>query len=143
LCHPVPFCKKRTIQLSVSFNITINFFFFPVGALTAGLFILMAGYFKNPDAIISCMCVAGAAAGTVYAGFQVNMLDIAPRNASVVMGLVNAASNTAGFLSPMLVGFITHRKVPFSIFLFVEPDSIYQIRFKFVLGHKGAQNFTP
>lgn len=92
------------------------FFIFLVGALTAGLFILMAGYFKKPDAVIGCMCVAGAAAGTVYAGFQVNMLDIAPRNASVVMGIVNAASNTAGFLSPMLVGFITHRKVPLSIF---------------------------
>ena len=49
------------------------------------------------------MCVAGAAAGAVYAGFQVNVLDIALRNACVVMGIVNAASNTAGFLSPMLV----------------------------------------
>ena len=91
-------------------------FLFLADALTAGLFILMAGYFKNPDAVICCMCVAGAAAGTVYAGFQVNMLDIAPRNASVVMGIVNAASNTAGFLSPMLVGFITHRKVNVSVF---------------------------
>jgi len=80
----------------------------------------MAGYFKKPDAVIGCMCVAGAAAGTLYAGFQVNMLDIAPRNAPIVMGIVNAASNTAGFLSPMLVGFITHRKVTFSIFLLAE-----------------------
>jgi len=96
-------------------------FIFLLGAVTAGLFIVMAGYFKKPDAVIGCMCVAGAAAGTVYAGFQVNMLDIAPRNASVVMGIVNAASNTAGFLSPMLVGFITHRKVTISIFLLVEP----------------------
>ena len=91
-------------------------FLFLAGELTAGLFILMTGYFKKPDAVICCMCVAGAAAGTVYAGFQVNMLDIAPRNASVVMGIVNAASNTAGFLSPMLVGFITHRKVNVSVF---------------------------
>lgn len=80
------------------------------GAVTGGLFILIAGYFKNPDAVIGCMCVSGAALGLVYAGFQVNMLDIAPRNASIVMGIVNAASNTAGFLSPMLVGFITHHK---------------------------------
>ena len=101
--------------------LTHFFFIFPVGALTAGLFILMAGYFKKPDAVIGCMCVAGTAAGVVYAGFQVNMLDIAPRNASVVMGIVNAASNTAGFLSPMLVGFITHRKVPLSIFALAEP----------------------
>ena len=95
-------------------------FLFLAGALTAGLFILMAGYFKKPDAVICCMCVAGAAAGTLYAGFQVNMLDIAPRNASVVMGIVNAASNTAGFLSPMLVGFITHRKVTVLVFPLVE-----------------------
>ena len=84
------------------------------GALTAGLFILLAGYFKTPNSVICCMCMAGAAAGTLYAGFQVNILDIAPRNACVVMGIVNAASNTAGFLSPMLVGFITHRKVTLS-----------------------------
>ena len=65
----------------------------------------------------------GAAAGTVCAGFQVNVLDIAPRNASVVMGIVNAASNTAGFPSPMLVGFITHRKVKVSVFPLAEHDS--------------------
>ena len=60
-------------------------FLFLAGELTAGLFILMAGYFKKPDVVICYMCVAGAAAGAVYAGFQVNVLDIAPRNASVVM----------------------------------------------------------
>lgn len=80
----------------------------------------MAGYFKKPDAVICCMCMVGAAAGTLYAGFQVNILDIAPRNASVVMGIVNAASNTAGFLSPMLVGFITHRKVIFLVLTLLE-----------------------
>ena len=74
----------------------------------------MAGYIKNPDTVIVCMCVAGGAAGMVYAGFQVNMLDVAPRNASVIMGIANAGANTAGFLSPMLVGFITHNKVGFT-----------------------------
>lgn len=71
----------------------------------------MAGYIKTPNIVIVSMSVAGAAAGLVYAGFQVNILDIAPRNASVVMGITNATANTAGFLSPMLVGFITHNKV--------------------------------
>lgn len=94
--------------------ISISFFIFLVGAITAGFSILMAGYIKSPDIVIVCMCVAGFAAGIVYAGFQVNMLDIAPRNASVVMGITNATANTAGFLSPMLVGFITHNKVGFS-----------------------------
>ena len=87
--------------------------FVSLGAITAGLFILMAGYIESPSMVIVCMCFAGAAAGIVYAGFQVNMLDIAPRNASIVMGIANATANTAGFLSPMLVGFITHNKVSF------------------------------
>ena len=71
----------------------------------------MASYIDSPDAVIVCMCFAGGAAGIVYAGFQVNMLDIAPRNASVIMGITNATANTTGFLSPMLVGFITRDKV--------------------------------
>lgn len=73
----------------------------------------MAGYIESPSMVIVCMSFAGAAAGIVYAGFQVNMLDIAPRNASIVMGIANGTANTAGFLSPMLVGFITHNKVSF------------------------------
>ena len=72
---------------------------------------MIAGYVKSREGVIGCICVTGAAAGLVYAGFQVNILDIAPRNASVVMGIVNASGNAAGFLSPMLVGFITHDKV--------------------------------
>lgn len=79
--------------------------------MTAGLFIVIAGYVKNPTIATASMCVAGAANGLVYAGFQVNILDVAPRNASVVMGICNAIANTAGFLSPMLVGFITRNKV--------------------------------
>lgn len=83
------------------------------GAISAGLFILIAGYIENPSIVIVAMSFTGAAAGTLYAGFQVNILDIAPRNASVVMGITNATANTAGFLSPMLVGFITNNKVRF------------------------------
>lgn len=79
--------------------------------MTAGVFILIAGYMKTPTLAIASMCVAGAGNGLVYAGFHVNMLDVAPRNASIVMGICNAIANTAGFLSPMLVGFITRNKV--------------------------------
>ena len=38
------------------------------GAVTGGLFILIAGYFKNPDAVIGCMCVSGTALGLVLCG---------------------------------------------------------------------------
>ncbi|XP_068746722.1 vesicular glutamate transporter 1-like [Montipora capricornis] len=89
---------------------SVRCLYYATGAITAGFFILIAGYMKNPSMAIACMCIAGAAHGLVYAGFQVNILDIAPRNASVVMGICNATANTAGFLSPMLVGFITRKK---------------------------------
>ncbi|XP_074615246.1 vesicular glutamate transporter 3-like isoform X1 [Acropora palmata] len=89
---------------------TVRRLYYTTGAMTAGVFIVIAGYMKTPTLAIASMCVAGAANGLVYAGFQVNMLDVAPRNASVVMGICNAIANTAGFLSPMLVGFITRNK---------------------------------
>ena len=87
--------------------------FFFQGALVTGLFIVVAGYAHTPTLVLLCMCIAGTFAGSVYAGFHVNMLDIAPRNASVVMGVVNTVGSFAGFLSPMLVGLITHDKVRF------------------------------
>ncbi|XP_044170620.1 vesicular glutamate transporter 3-like isoform X1 [Acropora millepora] len=89
---------------------TVRRLYYTTGAMTAGVFIVIAGYMKTPTLAIASMCVAGAGNGLVYAGFQVNMLDVAPRNASVVMGICNAIANTAGFLSPMLVGFITRNK---------------------------------
>ncbi|KAJ7378838.1 hypothetical protein OS493_020437 [Desmophyllum pertusum] len=110
LSCPIAGITADLLRRNILSTKTVRKVYYTTGALTAGVFILMAGYFKEPNEVIGCMCVAGAAAGMVYAGFQVNMLDIAPRNASVVMGIVNAASNTAGFLSPMLVGFITHDK---------------------------------
>lgn len=93
--------------------------------MTAGVFIVIAGYMKTPTLAIASMCVAGAANGLVYAGFQVNMLDVAPRNASVVMGFCNAIANTAGFLSPMLVGFITRNKVGLVLMLSRTKISLY------------------
>ena len=98
---------------------------FHTGAMTAGVFIVIAGYMKTPTLAIASMCVAGAANGLVYAGFQVNMLDVAPRNASVVMGICNAIANTAGFLSPMLVGFITRNKVGLVLMLSRTKISLY------------------
>lgn len=106
-------CRTQSRITHHSHAQQLSTYFLFLGAISAGLFILIAGYIESPSVVIVCMCFAGAAAGIVYAGFQVNMLDIAPRNASIVMGIANATANTAGFLSPMLVGFITHNKVSF------------------------------
>ena len=40
------------------------------------------------------------------AGFNPNVQDIAPRYAGVVYGISNTISNTPGFLSPQIAGWI-------------------------------------
>lgn len=114
--------------LTLFFALDLMIFSLPLfytGAMTAGVFIVIAGYMKTPTLAIASMCVAGAGNGLVYAGFQVNMLDVAPRNASVLMGICNAIANTAGFLSPMLVGFITRNKVGLVLMLSRTKISLY------------------
>ena len=61
--------------------------------------------------VVVCITIAGATTSIAYPAYTVNMLDIAPQYAGVVMGIVNTIGTSAGFLSPMLVGFITQHKV--------------------------------
>ena len=49
-----------------------------------------------------------------FPAYTVNMLDIAPRYASIIMGICNTIGTTAGFVSPTVVGFITQHQVGIS-----------------------------
>lgn len=77
----------------------------------AGTFILAAGYAKTATVAVTCMCIGVASSGLMHSGYNVNMLDIAPRYACVIMGLTNTVGTVTGFLSPMMVGYITVDKV--------------------------------
>ena len=77
----------------------------------AGTFILAAGYAKSATIAVTCMCIGVASSGLMHSGYNVNMLDIAPRYACVIMGITNTVGTITGFLSPMMVGFITVNKV--------------------------------
>ena len=77
----------------------------------AGTFILAAGYARTATVAVTCMCIGVAASGLMHSGYNVNMLDIAPRYACVIMGLTNTVGTITGFLSPMMVGYITVNKV--------------------------------
>lgn len=77
----------------------------------AGTFILAAGYARTATVAVTCMCIGVAASGLMHSGYNVNMLDIAPRYACVIMGLTNTVGTVTGFLSPMMVGYITVNKV--------------------------------
>lgn len=45
------------------------------------------------------------------AGFNVNHLDIAPRYASILMGISNGVGTLSGMVCPLIVGAMTKNKV--------------------------------
>ncbi|EDO48783.1 predicted protein [Nematostella vectensis] len=88
---------------------TVRRVFYAVGTLLTGVLIVAAGY-AHVVAVVVFVALAGASTSISYAGYTVNMLDIAPRCAGVIMGICNTVGTTAGFISPMLVGFLTQHK---------------------------------
>lgn len=93
----------------------------------AGIFILAAGYATSATVAVTCMCIGVASSGLMHSGYTVNMLDVAPRYACVIMGLTNTVGTITGFLSPMMVGFITVDKVSLGaclLTLFRDPRTI-------------------
>lgn len=81
------------------------------GAITSGFLVLIAGYSLNVTVVVICMSLAGMTTSLAYPAYTVNMLDIAPRYGSIIMGVCNTIGTTAGFVSPTIVGFITQHKV--------------------------------
>lgn len=47
----------------------------------------------------------------VFSGFNVNHLDIAPRYASILMGISNGVGTLSGMVCPLIVGALTKNKV--------------------------------
>lgn len=47
----------------------------------------------------------------VPSGFNVNHLDIAPRYASILMGISNGVGTLSGMVCPLIVGAMTKHKV--------------------------------
>lgn len=49
--------------------------------------------------------------GLNASGYAVNILDIAPQYAGVIMGVTNVFGSAPGFISPQIVGILTPNKV--------------------------------
>ena len=84
---------------------------FITGAIASGCLVLIAGYSLNVTVVVVCMSLAGMTTSLAFPAYTVNMLDIAPRYASIIMGICNTIGTTAGFVSPTVVGFITQHQV--------------------------------
>ncbi|XP_072949103.1 putative inorganic phosphate cotransporter isoform X2 [Epargyreus clarus] len=57
-------------------------------------------------AVMLLLSITSAFGGAVYAGNQMNHIDLSPQLAGTMYGITNAASNICGFMAPYVIGLI-------------------------------------
>jgi len=80
---------------------------FTIGCSTASVFIVAVGYAPNKSVAIGLLCTGVGITGLNATGYAVNILDIAPRFAGIIIGFSNVFGSMPGFISPMIVGYLT------------------------------------
>ncbi|XP_074615597.1 vesicular glutamate transporter 2.1-like [Acropora palmata] len=83
---------------------------FTVGCTTASIFILITGYASTPAMAVAFLTIGVGITGLNASGYAVNILDIAPQYAGVIMGVTNVFGSAPGFISPQIVGILTPNK---------------------------------
>jgi len=78
-----------------------------LGFLYQGVFLIVVGYSENKYVALFGLTMAVGFGGLAWSGFIVNHLDIAPRYASLLLGITNCFATIPGILSPLVVGFVT------------------------------------
>ncbi|XP_073241577.1 vesicular glutamate transporter 3-like [Porites lutea] len=110
VCSPMSGLAADILRKSTVSTTAVRKIFYAAGAIASGLLVLIAGYSLNVTVVVVCMSLAGMTTSLAYPAYTVNMLDIAPRYASIIMGICNTIGTTAGFVSPTVVGFITQHQ---------------------------------
>ena len=77
----------------------------------ASIFVLLTGYANQPYLAVFLLTIGVGITGINAAGYAVNILDIAPKYAGVIMGVTNVFGAAPGFISPQIVGIVTPNKV--------------------------------
>ncbi|XP_064417157.1 vesicular glutamate transporter 3 isoform X2 [Latimeria chalumnae] len=72
--------------------------------------LLVVGYSHTRAMAISFLVLAVGFSGFAISGFNVNHLDIAPRYASILMGISNGVGTLSGMVCPLIVGAMTKHK---------------------------------
>uniref|UniRef100_A0A8C5QTI3 Vesicular glutamate transporter 1 n=1 Tax=Leptobrachium leishanense TaxID=445787 RepID=A0A8C5QTI3_9ANUR len=72
--------------------------------------LLVVGYSHTRGVAISFLILAVGFSGFAISGFNVNHLDIAPRYASILMGISNGVGTLSGMVCPLIVGAMTKHK---------------------------------
>uniref|UniRef100_A0A8C6PUP0 Solute carrier family 17 member 8 n=1 Tax=Nothobranchius furzeri TaxID=105023 RepID=A0A8C6PUP0_NOTFU len=72
--------------------------------------LLVVGFSHTRAVAISFLVLAVGFSGFAISGFNVNHLDIAPRYASILMGISNGVGTLSGMVCPLIVGALTRHK---------------------------------
>ena len=72
---------------------------------------LVVAFAKSPVVAIAFLTIAVGFSGFAISGFNVNHLDIAPRYASILMGISNGCGTLAGMFCPVVVENLTRKGV--------------------------------
>lgn len=73
------------------------------------VFLLVVAFSKSAAVAIAFLTIAVGFSGFAISGFNVNHLDIAPRYASILMGISNGIGTFAGMLCPIVVEMLTQK----------------------------------
>ena len=74
---------------------------------TEAFFLLVLSYTKTKIDNVMALIIAVGASGFAISGFNVNHLDIAPRYASILMGITNSCGTLSGILVSIVSGALT------------------------------------
>lgn len=72
--------------------------------------LLVVGFSHTKGVAITFLVLAVGFSGFAISGFNVNHLDIAPRYASILMGISNGVGTLSGMVCPLIVGAMTKNK---------------------------------
>lgn len=80
--------------------------------IVKGIFVLMLGYVGcNSTAAIILLTIATACHGAVSTGPLASVVDLSPNHAGIVLGISGMIGVLPGFISPIIVGYLTAEHV--------------------------------
>ncbi|CAB4024374.1 sialin isoform X2 [Paramuricea clavata] len=78
-----------------------------IGFVFQAIFTVSVGYTTNVDVAVILLTFGVGMGGFVWSGFSVNMIDIAPRYAGLLMGISNCIATLPGIVGPPIAGALT------------------------------------
>ncbi len=83
-----------------------------IGHLVPALALVVLSFIGcNVDAAIALLCIGLMFNGAIYAGFNVNTIELSPNYAGTMRGFVSIGANTMGFLAPAVASYIIDGEV--------------------------------